>query len=99
MATLLVILVLRAFTVLLRFSKVISELFLVRRKLRFRLPAGVNHLYTGELGALSGWWQFARGALGGMCAALTFSAGVLLAGPDPVSQLPINMGHNWSIRL
>lgn len=99
MATLLATVVLRAFNVLLGFSKAISELFLVRRKLRFRLSGGVHYLYTGVLGALSGRWLFVSGALRGMCTALTFSAAALLTGPDPVPQLPINMGHGWSIRL
>lgn len=100
MATLLVIVVLRAFAALLGLSEAVSELFLMRRELRFRLPGGVNHLYTGVLGALSGRWLFVSGALRQMCAALTFTAGVvLLAGPDPVPQLPVTMGHCWSIRL
>lgn len=97
LASLLVKGVLRVFPVLLGFSKAISERFLVKRKLRFRLPGGINHLYTWVLWALSRWWMFASGALRGT--ASTFYAGVLLAGPDPIPQLPVNMGHRWNIRL
>lgn len=99
MATLLFTAVLRASTVLLGFSKAISEPFLLRGQMRFRLPGGLDQLQTRALGALSGRWLFVSRALRGMCTALTFSAGVLLTGPDPVPQLPINMVRSWSIRL
>ena len=97
LASLLVKGILRVFTVLLGLSKAISIRFLVRRKLRFRLPGGIDRLYTGVLGALSRRWMFVSRALRGT--ASTFGAGVLLAGPDPVPQLPVNMSHRWSIRL
>lgn len=99
-ATLMVIVVLRVLTVLLGLHKPTGQLFPVRRQLRFRLLGGVDHLYTEwVLGALSGWWLFVSGALRGMYTTLTLSAGVLLAGPDPVPQLPVNVGYCWSIRL
>lgn len=90
--------VLRAFTVRLGFSMAISELFLLRGKMRFRLPAGLNQLQT-VLGALGEQGLFGSRALRGVCAALNFGAGAVLTGPDPVPQLPIDMVRSWSFRL
>lgn len=96
LATLLFIAVPISFLVLWGFFNSISELFLLKRKMRFRLLAGLDCFQTTVLGALSGRWLR---ALWGMCAALTFNAGVLLTGTDPVPQLPINMIPSWTIWL
>lgn len=99
MVTLLVTVVLMAFFALLGFGNVVAELFLARGKPRLGLPGGVDHLHTGVLGALGGQQPSASGALGDVGTALTLSARVLLAGPDPVPQLPVATAHRWSIRL
>lgn len=97
MATLQFKAILWAFTALLGFSEALCNLCLLRRKMRFRFPDGLNHLQMRLFGALRGRWLFVSRAL--RDAVLAFSAGVLLTGPDPVPQLPINMVHSWNIRL
>lgn len=99
LATLLVTVVLMGFSALLGCANIVNELFLVRRKLRLGLPAGVDHLYTEVPGVLSGQELFVSGAPGDMSTTLSFSAWGLLVGPDKSTQLPVTMGHRWSFRL
>lgn len=78
------ILILMSFAVGEGFSSILCEFLL-----KFYLPPGLHHLHDALRGRRPQ-------ALGGTCITMTFSVGVLLAGSDPVPQLPINMFCCWT---
>lgn len=65
----------------------------------FATLGGFGLFQTGTRQVLGRPWLFVGGALRGMGTSWTLSAGVMLTGPDPVPQLPVNLDGSRSIRL
>lgn len=65
----------------------------------FATLGGFGLFQTGTRQVLGRPWLFVGGALRGMGTSWTLSAAVLLTGPDPVPQLPVNLDGSRSIRL